>query len=82
MTTFDDDMIRAQLSDGRTFTFSCKSAGVEWPPPESLGVYVPVIGGDPKPVHLTRVSYSEITDEQRAGMTHVFRGAQYEQGQR
>ncbi len=65
--TFDDDYV--QIGDPPLARYFCKANGIEWPPPKKIetahGVYV-------------QVSLSQITDEQRAGMTHVARGALYE----
>lgn len=76
--TFEDDMIRLYMPDGRTVHVSCLANGIEWPPPKTLHLYVPVIGAEPEQVFCTRTTVSAITDEQRAGMTNVFRGAEYE----
>jgi hypothetical protein len=67
--TFDDDFVRLQLIAGTRDTF-CKTLGMDWPPPERIRVN----GED-----LVLVSYSLITDDERAGMTHVARGALYKQ---
>lgn len=71
--TFDNDFMRLE---GLNITL--KSIHLEWPPPPFLKLYRPVATGLP-PEELTykRVRCSEITDEQRAGMTHVARGAEY-----
>ena len=65
--TFDDDFCQMVLSGG-TKRFTCKTLGYTWPPPEQI-----VWGG----FHFVRIRYSEITDEQRADMEHVCRGAEY-----
>ena len=85
MTTFDDDSIRLRLACGVSPTLSCRKLGLEWPPPPRLFLAgnadppVRVATDDDDPAFiLRRVSCSAITDEQRAGMTNVFRGAQYE----
>ena len=77
--TYEDDMIRVRLRDGRRVDFMCKPNGIEWPPPEHLYLRIPIIGGGEDRAHAVRLSYSAITDEQRSGMTHVFRGAEYEE---
>jgi hypothetical protein len=59
---FPDDFIRIE---GMTYHAPC------WPPPETVR-----IPEDDRTFR--RVSYSQITDEERAKMTHVCRGAQYE----
>ena len=66
--TFDDDFIRLEM-DGGTRTISCKSAGIDWPPPEKIRIY----GFD-----FARESFSEITDDQRRGTGRVMRGAVYQ----
>lgn len=68
--TFDDDFMRCGLMDA-----PLKQLGLEWPPPAFLHIRN---HGELPDLYLRRVSYSEITDEQRARMTHVCRGAQYE----
>lgn len=69
--TYDDDMVRLTFMVG-TQTIPCKAVGLEWPPPERLTE----LNGMPLDP-MVRVSMSVITDEQRAEMTHVFRGAVY-----
>lgn len=65
--TFEDDFIRLRTDVGpRNFLLS--TFGLDWPPPEKIS-----IGGFP----FVRVGISAITDEQRAQMTHVCRGAEY-----
>jgi hypothetical protein len=80
MKTFDDDMVRLNMSIG-TFTFPCKEVGLTWPPPERLFVEGPKLreanDEDPQGEVLIRDGISEITDEQREQMTHVVRGAEY-----
>lgn len=65
--TFDDDFVQLE-GPHATIHMACKQLGLDWPPPHMIkalgGVY-------------NRDSYSKITDEQRAGMTHVARGAVY-----
>lgn len=80
--TFDDDIIRLNLSVG-TPTIPLMTVGLEWPPPEH--VYLSADStireaepDDERQYVLRRVSMSQITDEQRAEMTHVVRGAEYE----
>jgi hypothetical protein len=65
--TFDDDYMRFVFEHGRK-DVSCKAAGVSWPPPET----VEVLG-----FRMRLRRRSEITDEQRAGLTRVCRGAEY-----
>lgn len=67
--TFDDDMVEFRVLAGPAKRVTLKSQGLEWPPPAKLGFF-----GFP----YRRVSMSQITDAQRAEMTHVFRGASYE----
>jgi len=68
MATFDDDMIRLVMQGG-TKNVTCKSLGIDWPPPEELDIAGFIF---------VKVGQSQFTDEQRASMTHVLRGAQYE----
>ncbi len=80
MTTFDDDMVRLNLTVG-TKTMSCKALGLEWPPP--MRIYLGRYGvreatdGDASTFVLQQVSMSQITDEERVKMSHVIRGAEY-----
>lgn len=65
--TYDDDHVVLEF-DGGTKRYALKQFGLEWPPPEEftfLGI----------PMRRTRLS--ALTDEQRAGMTYVCRGAEY-----
>jgi hypothetical protein len=66
--TFDDDFVQIDFGDGVIRRARCLSNKIEWPPPQILD-----FGG----FKFDRVSVSEITDEQRAGMSHVCRGAAY-----
>ena len=79
--TYDDDFIRLHLTFIGTPTLTCKELGLEWPPPERI-----VMDGkklreaaddDPASDVLIRRNFSAITDEQRASMTNVARGAEY-----
>lgn len=70
--TFDDDFVRVPMMVGEV-NIACKSIKTEWPPKEHL-----TLGSDKGGICYRRVSFSQITDEERAGMTHVARGAQYE----
>jgi len=65
--TFDDDYLRVHFLTGYK-NIICKSLGINWPPPEILN-----IGG----FDFKRIRYSQITDEQRDGMEHICRGAEY-----
>lgn len=65
--TYDDDFILLRTASGPRRIF-CEKLGVSWPPPEKLDFL-----GFP----FVRERMSEITDEQRADMTHVCRGAEY-----
>lgn len=69
MSTFPDDYVRiapAGTTEGLTIRFV--DAGIEWPPPETFEFMFDT-------VYL--VSASRLTDEQRAGLTGVARGALY-----
>lgn len=81
--TFDDDFILVE--GGR---YSVANLGLSWPPPETLRlvfgspsmVFEQIVRGvavDASGVEYRRLSHSAITDEDRAGMTHVARGAEY-----
>ena len=65
--TFDDDFIQLETFAGR-IRVMCKATGIDWPPPETVEV---------EGFRWNRESYSQITDEQRAEMTFVARGALY-----
>lgn len=56
-------------------TATLKSLGITWPPPSFIEIDN---HGELPNLLVKRVSCSEITDEQRAEMTHVARGALYE----
>lgn len=79
--TFDDDFMRLHLSIGARDAL-LRQMEIAWPPPprifldEGATLRVARDGDDPAFV-MVRTSMSEITDEQRAGMTHVCRGAEY-----
>ena len=65
--TFDDDMLQLEF-DGGTRNITCKNAGIEWPPPNELYIYG---------FNMRLRQRSGLTDEQRANMTNVLRGARY-----
>ena len=65
--TFDDDFLQLEF-DGGTKRITCRSAGIEWPPPERINV----MGFE-----MVRESYSQITDEDRQQMTMITRGARF-----
>lgn len=67
--TYDDDFVLIGMVQA-----TLKSLDIEWPPPPFIEVNN---HGELPNLLLKRVRYSEITDEQRAGMTHVARGAEY-----
>jgi hypothetical protein len=66
--TYDDDFVRLCFDHG-VVNQPCKALGLAWPPPEEF---------EAMGFKFRRVRFSKITDEQRAGMTHVMRGAEYE----
>lgn len=68
--TFDDDFVLLPTNPPKRLT--CKSLGIDWPPPFEL-----ILMG----VRMHRKSMSKITDPERHRMTHVCRGAQYEVAQ-
>ena len=65
--TFDDDMAYLQF-DGGLKIVPISALGLSWPPPEKIEV-----AGFP----MQRTRLSSLTDEQRKGMTHVCRAAEY-----
>jgi hypothetical protein len=67
--TFDDDFVRIGMVNA-----TLKSLGLEWPPPPFIEVNN---HGELPNLLLRRTRLSEITDEERARMTHVARGAEY-----
>lgn len=69
--TFDDDFVRIHLIDCR-LDVSCISLGFEWPPPEKFTI---LFSGRERTV--MRQSMSFITDEQRASLKSICRGAEY-----
>lgn len=64
---FDDDFVRLHTAVG-TKNILLSSLGLDWPPPERISV-----NGTP----FERIRMSDITDKQRADLTHVCRGAEY-----
>jgi hypothetical protein len=68
--TFDDDFVRLPMAilDSH-INVPLVRLGLEWPPPEEF-TYSGLI--------YRQIRCSEITDEQREGMTNVIRGAEYE----
>ena len=70
--TYDDDLVvfRTPRGDKRV---PLVAMGMQWPPPQFICVGVP----DGDAVTYEQASCSSITDEQRAGMTHVIRAALY-----
>lgn len=65
--TFDDDHVVLEFAGG-TKRYPLKQLGLDWPPPERINV----MGFD-----MVQTRRSSLTDEQRKGMTHVCRGAEY-----
>lgn len=67
--TFDDDFVRLMSQDGKKLMdMPCRAINLEWPPPHNLSVF----GFD-----WVLLSISQLTDDERASMTHVIRGAEY-----
>ncbi len=66
--TFKDDFCRIHFSSGHK-NITCDSLKIGWPPPKIID-----FGG----FNFKRIRYSQITDKQRNGMTHVIRGAEYQ----
>lgn len=69
--TFDDDYVQLRLSTG-PLRLACKLIGLDWPPPEFID-----FDGPTSVMRFERMSFSQITDAERAGMHHVCRGAEY-----
>lgn len=67
--TFEDDFVQI---GGVSVTL--ESLGLEWPPPAFMRIDN---HGELPDLYVKLVHLSEITDEQRAEMTHVCRGALY-----
>lgn len=81
MTTFNDDYIQLELATG-TRRLACTTVGLTWPPPEKLwldehGLRI-ANADDNEAEVLVRTSMSIITDEERAGMDRIMRGALYQ----
>jgi hypothetical protein len=53
---------------GGSRRITCKSLGIDWPPPDILEV---------EGFSFTLKRRSQLTDTQRKDMTHVLRGAEY-----
>lgn len=68
--TFHDDFLRINLKEAGQINVSCKSNGIEWPPPKEIQL---------QGRKFNRKRYSQISDEDRKEMTHVVRGAEYEE---
>lgn len=66
--TFDDDFLQVNFAGGGFKRIRLLDVGMSWPP-------APVIVLGPATLH--RISMSEISDAQRAKITHVCRGALY-----
>lgn len=82
MITFDDDFVRLNMSVG-SHSIPLVKLGLAWPPPERLyfeaeGIIREVTDGDEAWAVMKQTRRSQITDEMRAEMTHVCRGAEYE----
>lgn len=84
--TFDDDYVCLHLPGGtENIFFGSGGVRLSWPPPERLFVdcelpveYLRAATPDDDPVLVMRcTNRSQITDDQRGGMTHVCRGAEY-----
>jgi hypothetical protein len=65
--TFDDDFL-VILTESGVRRLTCRSLAIEWPPPETINILSFIY---------RRQRMSEISDEARAQMTHVCRGAEY-----
>lgn len=65
--TFDDDFVRVHTEAG-VRNWRLKGLGLEWPPPAVIDIFG---------FKYERDGISEITDQDRAAMTFVCRGAEY-----
>jgi hypothetical protein len=78
--TYDDDFVRLNLVAG-TVNVTCKELNLQWPPPDRIAIdgenVREATADDPIWKVMIMDRMSEITDEQREGMTHVARGAEY-----
>ena len=66
--TFDDDFIQLVVDGVGVVRFQCAPAGIAWPPPDLIMF---------NDVMYRQVRRSVITDEQRAELTMIARGAEY-----
>lgn len=80
--TYDDDFIQLHMEFFGQPRIMLNNVGLSWPPPELL--YMDADQGlreaakdDEKKFIFERIRFSQITDEQREGMTNVARGAEY-----
>lgn len=65
--TFDDDFVLLHTASGPRRP-TCQSLGITWPPPETLEILGLI---------WVRARMSSLSDEDRQGMSHVCRGAEY-----
>ena len=65
--TYDDDHVVLEF-EGGTKRYALKMLGLEWPPPEKIEIFG---------FKMIQTRRSTITDEDRVGMKHVCRGAEY-----
>lgn len=72
MARQSDDFVRL-CGDFGAVNLSCESLGLDWPPPPYLTIESPK--GQARCFVLE--SHSQLTDEQTQAMTHVARGALY-----
>lgn len=72
--TFEDDFLLFQMPSG-PHKVLCHQLGIQWPPPTTLRLR----GFEPpfSDLDFRMLRMSTITDQQRANMTHVCRGAEY-----
>ncbi len=80
MSAFADDFVELHLSIGTPRIML--PSDIDWPPPEFImfddNVLREATKDDPRDEIMRRVRHSQITDEQRAKMSHVCRGAEYQ----
>lgn len=80
--TYDDDFLQLHTQFFGQPRIMLSNVGLSWPPPELLymdanqGLREPT-KDDEKRFIFERIRFSQITDEQREGMDHVVRGAEY-----
>jgi len=75
--TYEDDYCQFDFGELGIKRITCKDVGVDWPPPTCISVQIMDGKKLMRTIDFECINHSQITDEQRAGMTHVCRGAEY-----